>query len=139
MNTTKPRKLFVNLPVADLPRSIEFFKKLGFAFNANFTDDKGACMVVSDDCSVMLLTQAFFKTFTKKELCDATQRTEGLFALSCESDAEVDSMVATALAAGGKPAMDPVRHGDFMYGWSFYDLDEHHWEVLHMNPAALPS
>lgn len=132
--TNRSRKIFVNLPVRDLERSMEFFGKLGFTFNPKFTDDKAACMIVSDEAFVMLLGESFFKTFTKNAICDTRSHTEGLFALSCESRAEVDQLVRTAVAAGGRPAMDPQDHG-FMYGWSFYDLDGHHWEVLWMDPA----
>jgi len=104
-------------------------------FNQQFTDDKAACMVVSHDAFVMLLTETFFKTFTKNDVCDTRKETEGLFALSCESRAEVDDTVRKAVAAGGAHAMGPMDHG-FMYGWSFYDLDRHHWEVLWMDPAC---
>jgi predicted lactoylglutathione lyase len=130
------RKMFVNLAVRDLERSKAFFSALGFAFNPKFTDEKAACMIVSDDAFVMLLTEPFFKTFTKRQLCDTRSHTEGLFALSCDSRAEVDDTVKKAVAAGGKPAMDPVDHG-FMYAASFYDLDGHHWEVLWMDPRAV--
>ncbi|MCI0571411.1 MAG: VOC family protein, partial [Myxococcaceae bacterium] len=127
---------FVNLSVRDLEKSKEFFSKLGFEFNPQFTDDKAACMVISEEAYVMLLGEPFFKTFTKRELCNTGTHTEGLFALSCESRTEVDQMVRTAIAAGGKHAMNPQDHG-FMYGWSFYDLDGHHWEVMWMDPKAL--
>jgi len=127
------RKLFVNLAVRDLKKSMDFFAKLGFAFNPKFTDDKAACMIVSEEAYFMLLGEPFFKTFTKRGLCDTSRHTEGLFALSCETRAEVDHLVHTAVASGGSPAMDPQDHG-FMYGWSFYDLDDHHWEVLWMDP-----
>jgi hypothetical protein len=130
--------MFVNLPVRDLNKSMEFFRKLGFDFNQQFTDDKAACMVVSQDGFVMLLTEPFFKTFTRNALCDTRTATEGLFALSCESRAEVDDLVRKAVAAGGTHAVDPMDHG-FMYAWSFYDLDRHHWEVLWMDPAAIGS
>jgi predicted lactoylglutathione lyase len=133
-----PRMLFVNLSVRDLDKSKAFFARLGFEFNPQFTDDKAACMVVSDQCSVMLLTQKFFKTFTRKEICDTSSHTEGLFALSCASKEEVDQMVKTAVEAGGKHAADKLDHG-FMYGWSFYDLDGHHWEVLWMDMSKMPS
>ena len=135
MTTRHPRKLFVNLAVRDLPRSKAFFAKLGFAFDPKFTNDHGACMIVSDEAFVMLITEPFFKTFTKRELCDTSRHTEGLFAISCESREAVDAMVNTAIANGGKHAMDPLDHG-FMYGWSFYDPDGHHWEVFWMDPAA---
>jgi predicted lactoylglutathione lyase len=129
------RKIFVNLPVSDLERSKAFFAKLGFEFNPKFTDDKAACMILSEEGFVMLLAVPFFKTFTKRELCDTSKQTEALFCLSCESRAEVDHMVKTAVAAGGKPAMEAQDHG-FMYGSSFYDPDGHHWEVMWMDPAA---
>jgi predicted lactoylglutathione lyase len=128
--------IFVNLAVRDLERSKEFFAKLGFEYNAQFTDDKAACMVVSDKACVMLLAESYFKTFTKKEVCDTSTQTEGLFALSCESRAEVDELVRKALDAGGSLAGDPLDLG-FMYGGRFYDLDGHHWEVLWMDQSAV--
>ena len=131
------RKIFVNLAVRDLPRSMDFFRTLGFDFDRRFTDEKAACMVISADAFVMLLAEPYFRTFTKREICDTSRQTEGLFALSCGSRAEVDDIVKKAIAAGGRHAMDPQDHG-FMYGWSFYDLDGHHWEVLWMDPQALP-
>ena len=131
------RKIFVNLAVRDLPRSMSFFRTLGFDFNPHFTDDKAACMIVSSEASVMLLTEPFFRTFTKREICDTGTSTEGLFALSCGTRAEVDEMVKKAIAGGGRHAMESQDHG-FMYAWSFYDLDGHHWEVVWMDPKALP-
>ena len=136
MTNKNSRKIFVNLAVRDLKRSMDFFGKLGFEFNKQFTDEKAACMVVSDEAFVMLLTEPFFKTFTKREICNTKTHTEGLFALSCDSRAEVDEMVKKAVAAGGKHAMDPMDHG-FMYGWSFYDIDGHNWEVIWMDPKAI--
>ena len=135
MSEARPRQLFVNLAVSDLERSKEFFSKLGFEFNPRFTDENAACMVLSDQASVMLLAEPFFKTFTKKAITDTSSQTEGLFAVSCGSKAEVDEMVSAAIAAGGKPAMPPIDHG-FMYGSSFYDLDGHHWEPMWMDQAA---
>jgi predicted lactoylglutathione lyase len=129
------RKMFVNLAVRDLKKSMAFFSAFGFQFNPKFTDEKAACMVISDDAFVMPLTEPFFRTFTKRAPCDTSTHTEGLFALSCGSRAEVDEMVKKAIAAGGTHAMNPQDHG-FMYTWSFYDLDGHHWEVLWMDPKA---
>lgn len=136
MTSNHSREIFVNLSVGDLNRSMEFFRKLGFEFNMQFTDDKAACMIISDKAYVMLLREEFFKGFTKREICDTSKQTEGMFALSCTSRSEVDEMVNKALAAGGSPAMDAMDHG-FMYGWSFYDPDGHHWEVLWMDDKAL--
>ena len=131
MVVQSPRKLFVNLPVRDLSRSMAFFATLGFTFNPRFTDERAACMTVSRDAFVLLLTEPFFKTFTTREVCDTRRFSEGLFAISCTSRAEVDEMVQKAVARGGAYALEPQDH-DFMYGWSFYDLDGHHWEVLWM-------
>jgi predicted lactoylglutathione lyase len=129
------RELFLNLPVRDLERSKTFFGKLGFTFNPRFTDDKAACMVLSEKGYVMLLTEPFFRGFTKRDIANTSTHSEGLFAFSANSRAEVDDLVKAALAAGGKPAMEPEDHG-FMYGWSFYDLDGHQWEVIWMDPQA---
>jgi uncharacterized protein len=137
MTTTTPsRKLFVNLAVRDLPRAVEFFTKLGFRFNPQFTDASATCMIVSDEAFFMLLVEPRFRDFTKKQICDTRTHTEGLFSISASSRAEVDDIVHTALAAGATRALDPQDHG-FMYGWSFYDLDGHHWEVVWMDPAAV--
>ena len=138
MTIDQSRKLFVNLPVSDLERSKSFFAELGFRFEPRFTDDKGACMVISEEAFVMLLTRPFFETFTSRQIRDTATHTEGLFALSCESRSEVDALVERAVAAGGAHAWDKQDHG-FMYGWSFYDPDGHHWEVIWMDPGALSS
>ncbi len=131
----RPRKLFVNLAVRDLEASKAFFAKLGFEFDPRFTDAKAACMVVSGEAYVMLLGTPFFETFTDRRPCDTSSHTEAILAVSCESRAEVDALVTKAVAAGGTHAREPQDHG-FMYGWSFYDLDGHHWEVLWMDPGA---
>ncbi|HEX2061209.1 MAG TPA: VOC family protein [Thermoanaerobaculia bacterium] len=130
------REIYVNLSVRDLEKSKEFFSGLGFTFNPQFTDDKAACMVINDKAYVVLLTDQFFRGFTKNEPCDTSRATEALLAVSCSSRAEVDQMVRKAIDAGGRHAMDAMDHG-FMYGWSFYDLDGHHWEVMWMDPAAV--
>ncbi|TMQ02996.1 MAG: glyoxalase/bleomycin resistance/extradiol dioxygenase family protein [Deltaproteobacteria bacterium] len=123
------REIFVNLAVRDLKKSQAFFSKLGFEFNPKFTDDHAACMIINDAAYVMLLAEPFFRTFTRRELCDPSRQTEVLLAVSCASRNDVDEMVKCAIAAGGRPAMEPQDRG-FMYGWSFYDLDGHHWEVV---------
>lgn len=128
------RKIFVNLSVSDLKRSVDFFTKLGFEFNKQFTNENGTCMIISEEAYVMLLTEPFFKTFTKNEICNTQKHTEAILALSCESRAAVDEIMNKAIAAGGRHAMEKQDHG-FMYGWSFYDLDGHHWEVLWMDPG----
>lgn len=129
------RKIFVNLPVGDLQRSIAFFTKLGFVLNADFTDATAACMVVSEDIFVMLLTRDKFAGFTPKAICDATKQTEVLLCLTCETRDEVDEMVRNAVAAGGATHREPQDHG-FMYEHAFQDPDGHIWEVVHMTSAV---
>jgi uncharacterized protein len=133
---TMSTQIFVNLPVKDLDRSKEFFAKLGFSFNAQFTDENAACMVVSESIYIMLLTRKFFQSFIPTEICDATKSTEVLVCLSCESRAEVDEMIRKAIAAGGKTYKDPQDHG-FMYQHGFQDLDGHIWEIVFMEPSAV--
>ena len=129
-------KIFVNLPVKNLNRSIEFFTKLGYRFNQQFTDETATCMIVTDDIFVMLLTEAKFKTFTPNEICDAKKYTEVLMCLSLESRAKVDEMVRKAVAIGGTTYNEPQDHG-FMYGHGFQDLDGHIWELIYMEPSAV--
>ena len=131
-------KIFVNLPVKSLDRSIEFFKQLGFTFNPQFTDDTATCMIVSDDIFVMLLTEPKFRAFTPKQICDTRTSTEVLIALSRDSRKAVDQIVAAALASGGSTYSEPKDHG-FMYYHAFSDLDGHNWEVVYMEPEAVPS
>lgn len=129
-------KMFVNLPVHDLKQSIEFFTKLDFTFNPQFTDETANCMIVGEDIFVMLLTRDKFKTFTPKAICDATKCTEVLVCLSCESREQVNEMVRKAVAAGGSTYNEPQDHG-FMYGHGFQDLDGHIWELIYMEPSAI--
>lgn len=129
-------KIFVNLPVKNLNDSVEFFNKLGFTFNPQFTDETASCMVVSDDIFVMLLTHEKFKDFTPKEICDATKSTEVLVCLSRENREGVDEIVRNAVAAGGTTYNEPKDYG-FMYGHGFQDLDGHIWEVIYMEPSAI--
>lgn len=136
MADTPSRELFLNLPVRDLKKSMAFFSSLGFTFNPQFTDDNAACMVVSDKAFVMLLVEPFFKTFTSRPICDTSVAGEGIFAFSCASRADVDRMVETAVAGGGRDTGVSQDHG-FMLFRSFYDLDGHNWEVLWMDPAAV--
>lgn len=131
-----PRMIFVNLPVKDLKASTAFYESLGFSKNSQFSDDNASSMVISDTIHVMLLTEPFFKGFTKKDIADSSASTEAIIALSEDSRDAVDELTDKALAAGGQTAIDPQDHG-FMYSRSFYDLDGHHWEVFWMDPSAI--
>jgi predicted lactoylglutathione lyase len=130
------KKIFVNLPVKDLGKSMAFFKALGYSFNPQFTDEKtGAGMIVSEDIYAMLLTHEKFKAFTPRRICDAHESTEVLLCLSCDSRAEVDDLVSKAVAAGGATYNEPQDHG-FMYAHGYSDLDGHIWELVYMEPGA---
>lgn len=132
------KQIYVNLPVKDLARSRQFFSRLGFDFNAQFSNDEGACMILGENIFAMLLVERFFQTFTSKPIADATTSTEVLTCLSCESREEVDALVAKAIAAGGK-APNPKQDHGFMYGHGFEDLDGHIWEFSWMDMSAIPS
>ena len=128
-------QVFINLPVADLLKSVAFYEALGYTRNPKFSNDDGACIVVSDTIFVMLLTHAKFRAFTPKTICDARLAVEVLLNLSCENPAQVDALVAKALAAGGSTYDEPEDLG-FMYSHSFVDPDGHGWGLFHM--SAMP-
>lgn len=128
------KNIFVNLAVNDLERSKEFFTKLGYTFNAQFTDATAAALVISDNIYAMLLTHEKMKQFTKKQIVDSRSGTEAIVALSCESKEEVNQTIERVLAAGGKEARPTEDYG-FMYGRSFEDPDGHIWEVFWMDPG----
>ncbi|HKY63407.1 MAG TPA: VOC family protein [bacterium] len=129
-------KIFVNLPVKNLDRSVSFFTKLGFKFNPQFTDETATCMIVTDDIFVMLLTEPKFKGFIPNEICDAKKSTEVLVALSLENRQQVDEIVSKALAGGGRTFREPEDLG-FMYAHSFQDPDGHIWEPFYMDPSFI--
>lgn len=131
------RMLFVNLPVLDIERSVGFFTRLGFEFDPRFTDERATCMVVGGQAFVMLLVRPFFASFTSKDVADAEASTEVVLAVSAGSREDVDVLVDRALELGGTFSNEPTDEGD-MYGRSFFDLDGHAWEVMWMDPAALP-
>lgn len=126
-------KIFVNLPVKDLQKTMNFWKSLGYSFNKQFTDDKAACLVIAEDIYVMFLVEVFFKTFIKKEIADASKVTESIIALSSESREKVDELIEKAYKAGGISYIEPQEMG-FMYSRSFQDIDGHLWEILWMDP-----
>ena len=127
-------KIFVNLPVRDLDKSMAFFKAIGFSFNPQFTDKTAACMVMNDDIYAMLLTHNKVKEFSKKEIADAHKTTEVLTALAVENKAKVHQLADNALKAGAKKTYPPKDYG-FMFARSFEDPDGHIWEVFWMHQA----
>ena len=132
------KQIFVNLPVKDLKRSIDFFTKLGFSFNLQFTDEKAACLIINEgSIYAMLLTEPMFKNFTKKEIADATKTTEVLIAIDIETKEKVDELVKKAAEAGGSIYADPQDHG-WMYQQGFADPDGHQWELLYMDETKVP-
>jgi predicted lactoylglutathione lyase len=140
--TTKRREIavigniFVNLPVKDLDRSKDFFTKLGFGLNLQFTDENAACIVIGDNIFAMLLREEFFKGFSKKEICDTSSCNEAIIALSADSREGVDAVATSALEAGASEVRGANDLG-FMYSRDFLDPDGHMWEVLWMDPNHL--
>lgn len=134
-------KIFINLPVRDLNASVNFFTRLGFRFNPQFTNESGTGMIISDDIYVMLLAETFFQTFIPtKSVADARQATGAIYCISVDSRAEVDRLADAALAAGGQSVpQDPKNEMEFMYDRNFQDLDGHLWNVMYMDLAAVPA
>lgn len=130
-------KIFVNLAVKDLKKSMDFYQALGYSFNPQFTDETAACMVISDDIYAMLLTEPRFQMFTPKAICDAKTSTEVLIALSFDSREQVEDAVRKAVAAGGSTCADPKDYG-FMYQQAIQDLDGHIWELFYMDMSKVP-
>jgi len=136
--TNNTTKIFVNLPVRDLKKTMDFFSKLGFEFNPIFTDENAACMVISEDIYAMLLVEKFFKNFIPdKEICNAKSSAEALLALSTKSREEVDELIRKAVAAGGSEYRQAQDYG-WMYGRAFQDIDGHIWEIFYMDMNAIP-
>ena len=132
------RQIFVNLPVKDLNKTIQFFTKLGFKFNPQFTDENATCMIIDKDSFAMLLIEKFFKTFIpNKEICDAKKSAEAIVAISVESRAKVDEMIKKATEAGGKEYRNAQDYG-WMYGRSFEDINGHIWEIFYMDESKMP-
>lgn len=130
-----PQMIFVNLPVADLKRSMAFYEAIGARNEPMFTDETAACMVLSDTIHVMLLTHPKFAQFTPKPIADAHQVSEVLIALSLDTREAVDAMADTALATGGRAPREAQDMG-FMYSRAFEDPDGHIWEPLWMDMAG---
>ena len=129
-------KIFVNLPVRNLGRSIEFFKKLGFRFNPQLTDETAACLVIDDDVYAMLLTETRLEEFTQKEIADASRTAGVLTYLAVRSKDEASRIVDTALEEGATETSSPMDYG-FMFGRSFNDLDGHIWEIIWTDPRQV--
>src|SRR5690554_2721379 len=133
----KASKIFVNLPVKDLQKSIDFFTALGFAFNPDFTDDTATCMIISENIFAMLLTEKRFSEFTDRPIANGHETTEVLIAIDQPSKEAVDQMVKKAVAAGGTTYSKPQDHG-WMYQHAFADLDGHQWELAWMDESQIP-
>jgi predicted lactoylglutathione lyase len=132
------KQIFVNLPVRDLPKSKAFYEAIGFTNNPQFSDDTAACMVLSDAIYVMLLTHAKWASFTKKPIADARETAEVSLALTCDSRADVDALVAAGAARGGRADANPPQDLGFMYQRSIEDLDGHNWEPFFMDMSKFP-
>ncbi len=130
-----PTQIFVNLPVKDLNRSVEFFTKLGYSFDPRYTNEVATCMIIEDPIYVMLLVEPFFKGFTKQEICDTSRYTESIICLSAASREEVEDLISKAVSAGATTPNEKKDEG-WMYSHGYKDLDGHIWEVMYMDEAA---
>ena len=133
------KMIFINLPVADLPKSKAFYEAVGAPNNAQFTDDSGACMVFSDNIHVMLLTHDKWRSFTSKQIPDAHDSAQVMLALTSDTKDGVSGLVEKAVAAGGKSDPTPTQDFGFMFGRSLEDPDGHIWEVFWMDMSAVPA
>ena len=132
------KTIFVNLPVADLASSTAFYEGIGFVKNDKFSNELASGMIWTDTIHVMLLTHEFWKTFTDKQIPDASKVAQVLLCLGLESRAAVDAMVERAAAIpGGRADPTPTQDMGFMYGLSFEDPDGHIWEISWMDPEAM--
>ncbi|WP_282638269.1 VOC family protein [Sphingobacterium thalpophilum] len=132
------KQVFINLAVADVNRSMDFYTQLGFENNPQFSDNDGKCMVWSEHIFVMLLSHDKFRTFTNKPLADTRDHIAGLFALSVESVSRVNEIVEKGLKAGGIEPMPMLDHG-FMQVRKIEDYDGHTWEIFYMDMSKLPA
>lgn len=132
-----PKEIFVNIPVEDLERSKAFYSALGFKVQPRFTNEKSACFFITENMFVMVITDEFFKTFSKKKIADP-DTIESITALSVATKEEVDTFAEKAFAAGATTANDPYDYG-YMYGKCFYDPDGHMWEVFYMDMDKAPA
>jgi len=130
-------QIFINLPIKNLKKSVDFFTKLGFKFNPQFTDDTSTCMIMGENIFTMLLEEEKFKEFTPKNISDAKKNTEVLIALPFENRKGVDEIISKAIKSGGREPRK-VQDLGFMYSRAFEDLDGHIWEVFHMNMEEFP-
>ena len=130
------KKIFVNLPVADLPKSKAFYEALGFTLNAQFTNESAAAMVWSDAIYVMLLTHDFWKTFTTKAIPDPKESAQMALAIIFDSREAVDAIVEAAGRNGGTADQSPPQDHGFMCQRSFEDPDGHNWEPFWMDPKV---
>ncbi len=133
-----PKQIFINLPVKELQKSMDFYTALGFTNNPQFSDDNGKCMVWSENIFVMLLTHEKFASFATKPIADTKSNLAGLFSLSVESIDEVNSILTSGLKAGGTEPNEMKDYG-FMQQRTIEDFDGHTWEVFYMDFSKFPT
>jgi predicted lactoylglutathione lyase len=131
------KKIFINLPVSNLQKAMDFYTAIGFTNNPQFTDNTAACMVLTEEIYVMLLTHPKFSAFTSKAIADTSKTAAVINSLSVDSVEEVNTMAETAIKAGGKEPSAAKDYG-FMQQRSIEDLDGNLWEVLYMDLTQFP-
>ncbi|HBI90911.1 VOC family protein [Sphingobacterium multivorum] len=132
------KQIFINLAVADVNKSMDFYTQLGFTNNPQFSDEQGKCMVWSEHIFVMLLSPDKFKTFTEKPLADTKKQIAGLFSLAVSGLDRVNEIVDKGLKAGGiEPT--PMKDYGFMQQRSIEDFDGYTWEIFYMDMSKFPT
>jgi predicted lactoylglutathione lyase len=128
--------IYINMSISNVDKSIEFFSGLGFSFNPQFTNEHGACLIVSPTISVMLVHESKFEELAKRPVA-SRDSAEMLLSLQCDSPEEVRRIAETAFSIGGKQVNDFEDNG-FMISWAFEDLDGHLWDLFWFDPNQLP-
>ncbi len=131
-------KIFINMPVKSVTKSIDFFSNLGFRFDPLFTDDKAGCIIIGENMYAMLVLESSFLTFTNKLVCDSAKCTESIIAINVESKKDVDDIVKKAKEYGGTEPKEAQDNG-WMYSRNFQDLDGHLWDVFYMDQKKIPN
>ncbi|MCF8428097.1 MAG: glyoxalase/bleomycin resistance/extradiol dioxygenase family protein [Bacteroidia bacterium] len=132
------KQIFINLPVSDLQKSMDFYAGIGFTNNPQFSDDSGKCMVWSDSIFVMILNHEKFGSFITKPIANANTQIAGIYSLSMDSLEEVNSFMENGLKSGGKEPSEMKDYG-FMQQRTLEDPDGHTWEVFYMDLSKFPT
>ncbi|WP_270608487.1 VOC family protein [Enterococcus thailandicus] len=117
--------VFVNFPVKDVKKSTEFYTKLGFEQNQEFSTEQASSMVWDDHFWITLLNHEFYQTFINdRKIADAQTTSGALIAFSLPNAEAVKKFAETAKENGGSYYhVDMGIPEDQMFGLEVQDLD----------------